>query len=201
MNDVQQADIAYCGLMDDARRRIVLLRRIIRTTLPHGSETFDYECASLQLRKLLEAIAFGSLCANKAAYAKAHKGFERHSRTKDIVRLLEKINASFYPTPVRRGQPRPGVDHHLEPIERGYLTKSEFVQLYDTCNEVLHLWNPFRQDPRRIDFARHLTEWTDRIERLLTLHLMYPAGSNDVLVVELRSPVDGKAHAYRATPN
>ena len=195
-----QAASVYCALMEDAKSRIALLQRIATGLLQHGTENFEYECASLQLRKVLESIAFGSLCANKVAYAKAHANFEKHHRAKDLLRALEKVNPHFYPTPMRFGQSStPGVKH-LDRVEEGYLTLDEFAELYDTCNKVLHVWNPFSHDVRHIHFGRTLDEWVQRIQRLLNMHLMHVAGSDDVWVVQMASPEDGKVHAFPASP-
>lgn len=195
-----QAAAVYCDLMEEAKSRIALLQRITTGSLRHGTENFEYECASLQLRKVLESIAFGSLCANKPAYAKVHANFERHHRAKDLLRALEKVNPHFYPTPMRFGQSTtPGVKH-LDRVDDGYLTPNEFVDLYDTCSKVLHVWNPFSPDARHINFGRTVAEWVQRIQRLLDMHLMHLAGSDDVWVIQMVSPEDGKVHAFPASP-
>lgn len=197
---ISSAASTYCALMEDVKRRIALLQRITAGSLRHGTETFEYECASLQLRKVLESIAFGSLCANNSAYAKVHTNFEKHHRAKDLLRALGKVSPHFYPTPMRFGQSTtPGVKH-LDRIEDGYLTTDEFVELYDTCSKVLHVWNPFSPDTRHINFGRTVAEWVQRVQRLLDLHLMHLAGSNDVWVIQMVSPEDGKVHAFPASP-
>ena len=45
---------------------------------------------------------------------------------------------------------------HLDRVEDGYLTPNEFVDLYDTCNKVLHVWNPFSPDVSHVNFGRTL---------------------------------------------
>lgn len=122
-------DETYCSLMEDLKTRIVLLRRFTAGSLRHGTEMFDYECASLQVRKVLEAIAFGSLCANQSAYAKVHANFEKHWRAKDLLRALEKVNPHFYPTPHRFAASNTPGHKLLEPVPDGYLTQQEFVDL------------------------------------------------------------------------
>jgi len=195
-----QAAPIYCDLMEESKSRIALLQRITTGSLRHGTENFEYECAALQLRKVLESIAFGSLCANKRAYAKVHANFEKHHRAKDLLRALEKVNPHFYPTPMRFGQSMtPGVKH-LDRVDDGYLTPNEFVDLYDTCNKVLHVWNPFSRDARHINFGRTVAEWAQRIQRLLDMHLMHLAGSDDVWAIQMVSPEDGKVHAFPASP-
>jgi hypothetical protein len=195
-----QAASIYCDLMEESRSRIALLRRITIGSLRHGTENFEYECASLQLRKVLESIAFGSLCVNEPAYAKTHANFEKHHRAKDLLRALEKVNPHFYPTPMRSGQSMtPGVKH-LDRVDDRFLTPNEFVNLYDTCNKVLHVWNPFSRDARHVKFGRTVAEWVDRSQRLRDLHLMHVAGSDDVWVIQMVSPEDGKVHAFPASP-
>jgi hypothetical protein len=190
----------YCGLMEDAKGRIALIGRITNGSLLHGAENFDYECVSLHLRKVLEAIAFGSLCANQVEYAKVHANFDKHWRAKDLLRALEKINPNFYPAPLRFVPTNTPGHKLVEPVPAGYLTQQEFADLYDTCNKVLHLWNPFSPDARHINFGRTVAEWISRIQQLLDLHMMQLAGTEDIWMIQMVHPEDGKVHAFPASP-
>ena len=46
--------------MEEVKSRVALPERIANGSLRHGTENFEYECASLKFRKVLESIAFGS---------------------------------------------------------------------------------------------------------------------------------------------
>ncbi len=85
-------------------------------------------------------------------------------------------------------------------VAAGFLTRDEFVMLYDRCSEVLHSRNPFRSEPAVINFERSLQEWVDRSQKLLSIHLMQVAGSGHVWLVQMKHPTDGKVHAAIAEP-
>ena len=84
----------YLSLMEDVKRRIALVRRFAARTLTLGAEVFDYECVSLQLRKILELIAFSSLCANRDAYASVHANVHEHWRAVDMLDALRAVHST-----------------------------------------------------------------------------------------------------------
>jgi len=86
---------------------------------------------------------------------------------------------------------------HLIDVTDGYLTRDEFVFLYDTCSEVLHTWNPYRVGPRVVNTQRPLAEWVGRIKKLLDLHCVRFIGDPKVWVVQMQHPGDGKVHAFQ----
>src|SRR6267154_4901847 len=58
------------------------------------------ESVGLQLRKVMELIAFGSLVANKDAYSTMYAEFAKHWNARLLLRDLARINQDFYPKPV-----------------------------------------------------------------------------------------------------
>jgi hypothetical protein len=54
----------YCSSLDEVRIRLSLIRSVYNGSLRAGSEIVNYEIASVNLRKCLELIGFGSLIAN-----------------------------------------------------------------------------------------------------------------------------------------
>src|SRR5437773_1723392 len=55
------------------------------------------ESIYLQLRKVLELIAFGSLLANKDLYTEIYADFAKAWNAKRLLGNLEKVNSNFYP--------------------------------------------------------------------------------------------------------
>jgi hypothetical protein len=56
---------------------------------------------------------------------------------------VEKLNPDFYPAPMLRTvELRDGLKN-LTPMTDGFMTRVEFVRLYDVCGELLHARNPF----------------------------------------------------------
>lgn len=90
----------YSNSLNEIRLRVALLESICRGTLTTGNENFNYEIAAVNVRKILEHIAFGSLTANSVAYGAVYSGIEKVWRAKDLLNKLEIIHADFYPQPL-----------------------------------------------------------------------------------------------------
>lgn len=190
----------YCSCMEDVKRRLAVVNTMAKRSLTIGSEDFDYEFVALQLRKSLELIAFASMTANKKLYAKAHANFANHWKAKTMLSSLDRIHLGFYPQPIFLDHVKESGAKHFDHVKDGYLTKDDFVTLYDLCSEVLHTWNPFTSKKRYIDFKRSVSEWSQRITRLLKLHLMRFVDRDEVWVVEMESDPDKKVRAFISAP-
>jgi hypothetical protein len=198
---VQQSTIQiYCELMTEAKDRVALVRRFVHNRTTFGTVLLDYEFLSLHFRKILELIAFGSLAANKDEYAKVHPRFDQHWKAVALLEALIKVHPAFYPKPVCLKEPRQRGDKSIAPLGSGYLTTEEFVELYDKCCQVIHTWNPFTTRERHIDFRLSPMQWAARIENLLALHVMHPAGTEERWLIRLADPSDGKVHAFVLQP-
>src|SRR5882724_396089 len=100
----------YRNCMQEIRFRLSFVRDL-RKQNGTGSVVIDKELVFLQLRKMLELIAFASLTANREKYAAAHNTFSRHWKAKAMLEELAKLNPDFYPLPVQRPQLRNGIKH------------------------------------------------------------------------------------------
>lgn len=185
----------YCRCMEDLKLRVRLVRSLLQGELRVEREDFLAEFVCIQLRKILELIAFGSLAANKDAYAQVHADFAVTWNAKRLLAKLEKIHPPFYPRPVTISSGDEKGRRTLHDATSGFLTRHEFATLYDRCSEVIHSRNPFRTEPAVIDFERSLQDWVDRIQTLLSIHLMQLAGDGHVWLVQMKYPTDGKVHA------
>ena len=191
----------YCACMEGVKSRLAVVSAVTEAQLSTGSELFDYEFVSLQLRKSLELVAFASMTANRKIYAEAHANFASHWRAKALLNSLGKIHPDFYPQPIELDHVKEFGAKHFKTVEGGYLTREDFVTLYDLCSEALHTWNPFTDKERHIDFKRSVAEWVQKMERLLRLHLMRFVDREEIWVVHMAYPEDGKVHAFTAAPS
>lgn len=198
MNTETKDITRYCGLMENVKSRFELIRRILAEGTFFKSNEFAYECVSVQFRKVLESIAFASLCANKDKYSEVHANFAKHWRAKALLEDLERVHPNFYPVPLKPPIVNADGTKHFDRIDNGFLTREDFVLLYDKCSEVIHTRNPFSQKEPRIDFVCSVEEWLNRIKILLQLHMMQLADVNEIWVVSMHEPSDGKVHAYIA---
>jgi hypothetical protein len=200
MAKTTEADkVAYCNCMEQVKRRLRLIRLATTGGIRTGDEGADAEFACLQVRRALELTAFATLAANRERYSEIRADVENEWRAKRILDRLKQLHQDFYPVPVSPNRIGPGRWHFSE-ITDGYLTQDEFVELYDKCSDALHEWNPFRPGHRHIDFRLSIAEWSARIERLLDFHHVRLVDQDDVLLVRLTDPADGKAHVLTGTP-
>jgi hypothetical protein len=182
--------------MEEIRQRSELIAHILTDGATLGREDFDYELIALNLRKILELIAFASIMGNLDAYRRAYADAEKHWNAKRILLAVQKINPNFYPVPVEMGEPDAnGVKHFKEPTKE-FLNRSEFEQLYDLCGSVLHVPNNIAGKKKVINFVRHPGLWLMRIHNLLNTHYIKLAHCEDVWLVVMDDPADGKVHTY-----
>ena len=190
--------LAYCSCMEQIKRRLGIINSLTSRRVTTGDEGADGEFCCLQIRKVLEQLAFASLAASRARYAEVHKKFDREWRAKQILERLRDLHPDFYPVALFPSPNGPG-RWHFDRLSEGYLTESDFVFLYDKCSSAIHDWNPFTSDERVIQLERPISEWAERVEKLLLYHSVRLIDQSDVLVVQLYDEA-GKAHVFTATP-
>lgn len=196
----ENADLKiYINCLHSAKRRLALIERLTSGELKIDHESIDAEFACLQLRKCLELIAFSSMAAHREIYSQAYADFHTHWKAKRLLERIGKLHGEFYPTPIRIE--RDGADTvKLHRIMNEYLTKDEFVFLFDKCSDALHEWNPYRTDPRVLNLEKPVQEWVNRIRRLLDWHVVHLFGGGGVWIVQFNDPSAGAVRAYPAAP-
>ena len=185
----------YLQCMQEVRERLKLIELVTEKKLTTGREFSDVEFVFLQLRKILQLIAFASLTANREKYSAVHAKFASHWKAKDMLAALEKINPDFYPSPSTPPVLQPDETKYLDTIKEGFLTKDDFKFLYDKCAEILHARNPFTDKSLTVDVLYPVTLWVSRIHKLLDLHVMHLLDGKK-WVVEI--PKEGNIHLWPA---
>lgn len=185
-HNMQGADIAkYVYLMEEIKCRMVVVNALLaeKPILPYLATTI--ESTYLQLRKVLELIAFGSLVANHAEYSKVYAEFAKSWNARLLLRDLERVNPDFYPCALLAtpGQ-TPDVKVHF--VDKpGSLTKDEFVKLYEKAGPMLHAENPFGTKLDYEHYASSARIWRDKIIALLDTHMFHLVGSPAKHVVQM----------------
>ena len=180
--------VTYCNCMEEVKLRVGLVRSMVSQSITTGREDFDAELVFVQLRKTLELIAFASLSANKAKYSAAYDNFATHWNAKRMLAYIEKVNPNFYPIPVRdTGVNAEGI-RYFDLLAEGFLTKDEFVTLYDKCGQILHARNPFTTQDPVIQLGYSVSDWGLRIQNLLSLHRVHLVDSPDTWLVSMKDP-------------
>lgn len=189
----------YCAHMEDIKARVNRINKMISGHSPMKNEGWDGEVMMLFLRKCLEQLAFSSLIANKDAYAAAHADFATNWKLTKVLARIDKLNPDFYPRPLSYSHiDKQGVKQ-MELLTDGYLTRDEMAFLYDATSEVIHTWNPYRPDPRVVNLERPLSEWVNRLQRLLDMHYVQLLDGG-LWVVQMNANPDGRVHAFLSQP-
>lgn len=164
--------------MLECRYRIQTLRDFIsgRTHCTYLQTTIESE--ALQLRKLLELIAFSSLVSYQDAYRSIRNDIAKDWHARRILRKIQTINPKFYPVPIHRFD-----GNGWNRLQSGYLTEKQFERLYDNCGAMLHSQNPFSKGRSSLAFHNKVPEYLDRIETLLSEHLVELAESREIIHV------------------
>jgi hypothetical protein len=192
--------IAYAQYMHALRERIRRVDKIVSGHSPMKSEEWDTEVVCLLLRKSLEHMAFASLVAHREAYSAVFADFETHWNVKRLFKKLEKVHPDFYPVPAIIPAEQSTPVKQLQDVTSDFLTKDDFVVLYDVCSQVIHTQNPYRKGPWVIDTVRPLSEWTNRLKNLLNVHYFKLSGAPGVWLAQMVHPQDGKVHVFTCEP-
>jgi hypothetical protein len=187
----------YCNCMEEVKHRVGLVRSLLAATVSTGYPAFDREMVFLQFRKILELVAFASLTANKDVYSAAYATFASHWNAQRMLRDLEKVNADFYPLALEPYTPSADGIKHFPRAADGFLTKEEFITLYDLCAKFLHARNPFSTEDPMIQLTYSAEQWVSRIQKLLSLHTINLVSGNRWVIF---IPKDGKIEGCAASP-
>jgi hypothetical protein len=68
----------YCDVMQEIKRRTHVVWSFLKGQSTTSFKATTIESSCLQVRKILELIALGSIVANKKEYAKQNDKFEKH---------------------------------------------------------------------------------------------------------------------------
>ena len=188
----------YADCMEEIKKRT----EVVRAFLAHECHALyvqtTAESIALQIRKILELIALASLAANRTEYAKHRKNFQTDWNGKLILEALEKANPKFYPKPNKQVvEPNTGKVASLEDVKSGFLTKDDYMTLYDACCSLLHADNPFSPKSKAAErFLADAPSWMEKIRRLLNHHTIQLVDEDQQLWVMMKAKSDGKARVW-----
>jgi hypothetical protein len=188
--------------MEEVKLRTNVLNAFIEGTATAVYKATSIESTYLQLRKILELVAFGSLVANRDALSRIYNEFSKLWNARQLLKDIERVNPGFYPEPiVERVDPEPGVRAEWQKKEDGFLTRSDFVELYRQCGAILHSENPYRQKISYEAYERDAPVWRDKIIGLLNCHLIHLINDDNVYLVHMHEEQDGRVHYHTFAPS
>lgn len=190
--------VMYANCMEEIKKRTLVIDGYLKGELTARYLQTTAECVSLQLRKILELIALASMVANQPEYKKHRRNFQREWNGKRILATLEEANPEFYPVPTMQIRDRQtGRVVETKTIDSGFLTKTDYVRLYDACGSILHARNPFAGGGRDAGaFLSKTPMWMERIRVLLNHHQIRLLDTDKQIWVLMQAEADGRVNVY-----
>jgi hypothetical protein len=195
-------DIAkYCGLMEEVKLRVNVIDFFISGKGHALYPPPTLESACLQLRKILELVAFGSLVANKDAYTAVYGKFSKKWDAGDLLKELGQVNPYFYPFPiieVPSTHPPAVVD--LVPREGGFLTESNFAEVYGRCGVMAHAANPYGEGIDYAYYRQQLPLWRTQVMNLLNAHEIRLVNTPGLYLIHVPEKQEDRVHWCKTQP-
>ncbi|EMP4115307.1 hypothetical protein WD169_004490 [Vibrio parahaemolyticus] len=151
------------------------------------------EYACLQIRKILELIAFASLVSNSDLYKSQYDNFSRFWNAEKMLRDMERVNSNFYPIPVTQIR-RNGIMHIDDRTDDNYLTKVKFLKVYKKCGAIMHADNPYGSKVDYRYYRSELPKWLNDITALLNSFSIQFVGESDFQLFQMGSREQAPTH-------
>jgi len=191
----------YCNVMEEIKRRISVVWSFLdgKSSTTYKATTVESTC--LQVRKILELIALASVVANKAEFAAQNEKFAKLWNAKMILNDLERLNPQFYPRPIKEvPSVRPGVKNDIQDLTEGFLTKDDFLKVYEKCGAIMHSDNPYGRKTDYWYYDTSIPEWVEKIRVLLNAHAIHLMNDEKLYLVHMQEAKDNKVRAYTFEP-
>jgi hypothetical protein len=186
----------YCSCMVEVKLRTEVITGFLLGTVSAKYLPPNVESVCLQFRKILELIALGSLIAHKEDYSRQRANFAQDWHAAKILKAIEKINPAFYPVPTKQILDASGKVVRVEDVRDPYLTRGDFVNLYQTCSSLLHASNPFGKPKDYAGFWKTAPNWRAKIMTLLNHHQIQLPQDDLQLWVIMENKDDGKPWGF-----
>jgi len=185
---MDQAQDKYRSLLIEIKRRTQVVDAFIFQQAHAVYLPTTIESACLQIRKILELIAFGSLVANLDEFSKQYEKFSKYWNASLMLKDMERVNHEFYPRPIiQRKSKEAGISINWDARPDDYLSKEKFLKVYEKCGAILHADNPFGS---KIDYDYYQTTmpiWRNEIVNLLNAHTIKLSGDRNLYLFQMGS--------------
>lgn len=159
----------YRDHMVEAKRRFRAIERILGAKKPRTlSAEFDDEFMWLQLRLIVELVAYSAIAADEARYAALRQEQDKNadyrvdSKPAKVLKHLSQISPHFLPKSLGPIVVQPdGIKHIEQGPEVAMLNR--FLDIHDTAGQHLHAINPFNEEDVK-DLKTRLAVARRRIE-------------------------------------
>lgn len=187
----------YCILMNEVKRRTLAITQILQGVSTTSYKVTNIELMCLQIRKILELISMGSLVVNQKEFEAIGKKYAQYWNARLILQDIERLNPDFYPIAIQEvPSKRPGVSNDLQIKTAGFLTRKDFIKVYEKCGKMMHASNPFGSQSDFDYYSSMIPEWEDLIIGLLSSHLIHLKGVEGFYLIHMQENGREDVHGY-----
>lgn len=162
----------YLEQMNIIIKRQEVINNIMAMKKTTGYYYSDIEICVLQIRKIIELMAFGSVVTSVGHDKEILKKCPKWWNSKLVFNEIERINKDYFPRPVENG------NGTIIELCGDYTTKEEILKIYDKCGKFLHSDNPYAS-PHDIEYyEKNIAIWNKRISQLLNRHIIRLSDGN-----------------------
>jgi len=211
-NDQELNSILF--YLEEIWERMRIIDKVFSNTYAESTPYIvQYEMLMIQFRKILEGIAFIGVINHKNQIDQrfnsgAKNNINKQSkkakkydvskwwRAKEILDIVSEFNPNFYPQAVELTE-----DKKILPCDEPYLTKDDFVSLYDKASGYLHETNLFSKKVKYSLTNSEAMDYAIKIARLMKSHRLM-LSNRDMFIIQVRANnVKSQAISiYRFTP-
>lgn len=192
---------AYIAVMEEIKHRTNVVFALSDQRISVMYKATHVESMVLQVRMITELVALASLSANKSIFEKNRIKFEKQWHPKEILRDVENLNPNFYPVPVVEVPLEHSIvdgefvfDREFVPLQDGYMTRDELIEVHGKCGNLLHAQNPYGKGVDYDNYKKMVPMWMNRIVALLNFHLIKLLNEDRFYRVYMRDVKDERAH-------
>jgi hypothetical protein len=184
--------------MTEVKKRTNAITDILRKVKTTTFQATNIEFMCLQLRKILELISLGSLVANKKEFDEQQIKYQRFWHAERIISDIERLNPDFYPRPIIEvPSKKPFIKNDLVDMKDGFLTKEDFIKVYEKCGKIMHADNPFGSKTEFDYYEKQINEWNRKVIKLLNCHMIRLKNDDFFYLIHMQEKQDNLVHGYR----
>jgi len=187
-NRLLEIHTLYLRNMQKIKWRLIAISEIRSKKRTTSYEHTNIEFCVLQMRKILEFIAFSSLISDVDIYKEKLDKVEKMWNAEYIFKDIERIHHDFYPKAIYINP-----DTKEEWLERTdpYLKKEEFIVVYNKCGRYLHEASPFLTEKEIyedfLSMKDNIFSWGQLIINLLHTHVIHLYNQKDLFYINMGS--------------
>ncbi len=183
---MDNAQDKYRAVLIEIKRRTAVIDAFLKGDAHALFVPTTVESTCLQIRKILELIAFSSLIANIEAYSKQYAKFAEHWNAKLMLKDMSRVNPDFYPKPIiQTPSKKSGITSEWSDRKDDFLTQEEFIKAYEKCGAIMHADNPYGSKIDHDYYLASAREWRHKIVNLLNAHIIKLIGDKNLYLFQM----------------